>query len=116
MRHEVSGDQFWRYQRNISPGLQEYIEALGFTHYLEHGTLVSLDEVQCTLSDQDGEHVRYFHSCSYHNNRNAIFFGGRIVLPSACGGLSAGAIGFDRGIDEVCDIWYCEERWSDEGK
>ena len=54
MRNEVAGDRFWRYQRNVSPGLQEYIEALSFAHYLEHQTLISYAEVQESLSDAYG--------------------------------------------------------------
>ncbi|KAK7694361.1 hypothetical protein QCA50_001547 [Cerrena zonata] len=56
--HEVKGDRFWRYQRAVSPGLQEYIEALSFTHYLDTGRLVSYDEVQKSLSDNEGN--QYF--------------------------------------------------------
>lgn len=59
MREEVAGDRFWRYQRNVSPGLQEYIEALSFAHYLEFRTLISYDEVQKTISDEDGKPVRF---------------------------------------------------------
>lgn len=58
IRGEVEGDRFWRYQRNVSPGLQEYIEALSFAHYLETGTLVSFNQVQQSLSDKDGVPVR----------------------------------------------------------
>ncbi|CDO70268.1 hypothetical protein BN946_scf184942.g68 [Trametes cinnabarina] len=58
MREELAGDRFWRYQRNVSPGLQEYIEALSFAHYLEHKALISYDQVQSTLADPDG--VPYF--------------------------------------------------------
>ncbi|KAI0359126.1 Translin [Trametes cingulata] len=54
LRRELTGDRFWRYQRNVSPGLQEYIEALSFAHYLEHRSLISYEQVQSTLSDQDG--------------------------------------------------------------
>lgn len=54
MRNEVAGDRFWRYQRNVSPGLQEYIEALSFAHYLEYQTLISYAEVQESLSDAYG--------------------------------------------------------------
>ncbi|KAI0639141.1 Translin [Trametes polyzona] len=54
MREELVGDRFWHHQRNISPGLQEYIEALSFAHYLEHRTLISYAQVQATLSDSDG--------------------------------------------------------------
>ncbi|KAH9890960.1 Translin [Cubamyces lactineus] len=54
MRDELTGDRFWRYQRNVSPGLQEYIEALSFAHYLEHRSLISYDQVQTTLTDREG--------------------------------------------------------------
>ncbi|OJA18824.1 hypothetical protein AZE42_00831 [Rhizopogon vesiculosus] len=54
MKHEVQAERFWHYHRAVSPGLQEYIEALSFAHYLEHGTLVSYDEVQLSLSDEHG--------------------------------------------------------------
>lgn len=46
IRQEIQSDQFWRYQRNVSPGLQEYIEALSFVHYLETGRLITYNEVQ----------------------------------------------------------------------
>ncbi|KAG5733059.1 Translin-associated protein X [Termitomyces sp. T112] len=58
LKHELQGDRFWRYQRQVSPGLQEYIEALSFAHYLEHRSLITFDQVQQTLSDSDG--VPYF--------------------------------------------------------
>lgn len=57
MRDELADDRFWRYQRNISPGLQEYIEALSFAHYLEYHTLISYAQVQDSLSDADGASV-----------------------------------------------------------
>ncbi|KAI0094568.1 Translin [Irpex rosettiformis] len=58
IRGEVEGDRFWRYQRNVSPGLQEYIEALSFAHYLDTGALISFNQVQQSLSDEHG--VPYF--------------------------------------------------------
>ncbi|KAH7883828.1 Translin [Phlebopus sp. FC_14] len=58
MKVDVQDDLFWRHQRSISPGLQEYIEALSFAHYLGHGTLVTYSHVQRTLSDNNG--VLYF--------------------------------------------------------
>ncbi|KAJ8596473.1 Translin [Rhizopogon salebrosus TDB-379] len=58
MKHEVQAEQFWHYHRAVSPGLQEYIEALSFAHYLERGTLVPYDEVQLSLSDENG--IPYF--------------------------------------------------------
>ncbi|KAG6832248.1 hypothetical protein H0H92_004213 [Tricholoma furcatifolium] len=54
IKHELEGDRFWRYERQVSPGLQEYIEALSFAHYLEHKSLITFDEVQKTLCDADG--------------------------------------------------------------
>ncbi|KAF5355654.1 hypothetical protein D9756_004214 [Leucocoprinus leucothites] len=58
LSHELAGDRYWRYQRQVSPGLQEYIEALSFAHYLQHGTLISFQTVQRSLSSPDG--VPYF--------------------------------------------------------
>ncbi|PPQ71609.1 hypothetical protein CVT26_010544 [Gymnopilus dilepis] len=58
LRPELEGDKFWRYQRQVSPGLQEYIEALSFAHYLDHGSLITYEEVQRTLMDPHG--VEYF--------------------------------------------------------
>jgi len=58
IRHELVGDQFWRYERQVSPGLQEYIEALSFAHFLQHGSLMTHEEVQRTLCGADG--VPYF--------------------------------------------------------
>ncbi|KAF8971513.1 Translin [Flammula alnicola] len=58
LQPELQGDRFWRYQRQVSPGLQEYIEALSFAHYLDYGSLITFDEVQHTLMDSQG--VEYF--------------------------------------------------------
>ena len=57
LRPELEGDKFWRYQRQVSPGLQEYIEALSFAHYLDHGSLITYEEVQRTLMDPHGVEV-----------------------------------------------------------
>ncbi|KAJ4489585.1 Translin [Lentinula edodes] len=54
MKDELAGDQYWRYERQVSPGLQEYIEALSFAHFLEHGGLITYEQVQATLCGADG--------------------------------------------------------------
>lgn len=54
MRGELVGARFWLHAQSVSGGLQEYIEALSFAHYLEKGTLVSYEEVQASLSDENG--------------------------------------------------------------
>lgn len=58
MRPELAGGVFWRYQSQVSPGLQEYIEALAFAHHLSTGTLIGYEEVQARLRDEEGE-VRF---------------------------------------------------------
>ncbi|KII93395.1 hypothetical protein PLICRDRAFT_152057 [Plicaturopsis crispa FD-325 SS-3] len=58
MKEELQGDRFWRHHRQVSPGLQEYIEALSFAYYLQHGSLVPFNYVQSTVADTDG--VPYF--------------------------------------------------------
>jgi len=41
-----------------SAGLEEYIEGLSFLHYLDKGDLITIEEIQATLSDSEtGEPV-----------------------------------------------------------
>lgn len=69
MRYRLSGSGIGRCALEIlvighqadsrSAGLEEYIEGLSFLHYLENGTLISLKEVQETLSEKEtGQSVR----------------------------------------------------------
>lgn len=51
---ELQSDLFWRHHRAISPCLQEYVEAISFAWYLGHSTLVSFNQVQQELSDENG--------------------------------------------------------------
>ncbi|CAG8145445.1 unnamed protein product [Penicillium salamii] len=46
---EQLGIKGWRYQRQVSPGIQEYIEAVSFDHYLRTQTLISHAECQSRL-------------------------------------------------------------------
>ena len=64
---ELVGPSFWRYANNLSSGLQEYIEALSFVHYVECGGLVSYERVQANLCDDTGQHVGhpYCHHLSH---------------------------------------------------
>ena len=41
---DLKGSNAWRYQRQISGAIQEYIEALSFEHYLVRQTLIGPDE------------------------------------------------------------------------
>ncbi|MCJ1279051.1 hypothetical protein MMC21_006873 [Puttea exsequens] len=46
---DLQGINAWRYQRNISGGLQEYVEAMSFQHYLENQVLITYAEAQSIL-------------------------------------------------------------------
>jgi predicted translin family RNA/ssDNA-binding protein len=46
---DVTGLNSWRYQRQLSGAIQEFIEALSFNHYLQTQTLISHAEVVATL-------------------------------------------------------------------
>ncbi|KIJ45554.1 hypothetical protein M422DRAFT_29680 [Sphaerobolus stellatus SS14] len=54
MRVELEGENFWRYQKTVSGGIQEYLEALSFSHYLEHNTLLSYQDVQEDMKSLEG--------------------------------------------------------------
>lgn len=91
VRHELAGSRFWRYQRQVSPGLQEYIEALGFAHYLETGKLIRFEDVQKTLSDEQGSPVRVLLIYSAEGRVHIVpSLGKRTVLSALLGRLSPG--------------------------
>ncbi|KDQ20576.1 hypothetical protein BOTBODRAFT_26582 [Botryobasidium botryosum FD-172 SS1] len=52
---ELRGQDFGRYSQSLSPGVQEYIEAISFSHYLEHGTLITHAQAQALISTPAGE-------------------------------------------------------------
>lgn len=46
---DLAGINAWRYQRQISGGIQEYMEAISFEHYLRHQTLITVEEASRSL-------------------------------------------------------------------
>ena len=46
---DIQGLNGWRYQRQISGGIQEFIEAVSFQHYLETQCLITPEEAQGRL-------------------------------------------------------------------
>ncbi|TVY31271.1 Translin-associated protein X [Lachnellula subtilissima] len=46
---DLTGINAWRYQRQISGGIQEYMEAVSFEHYLKHQRLITISEAAGTL-------------------------------------------------------------------
>ncbi|POY73483.1 hypothetical protein BMF94_3420 [Rhodotorula taiwanensis] len=49
LQGEVQGADFWRYERSVSPGIQEYLEGFTFYYYLQHHSLPTLEEAQASL-------------------------------------------------------------------
>jgi predicted translin family RNA/ssDNA-binding protein len=47
---DLQGMNGWRYQRQVSPGIQEFMEAVSFEHYLRTQSLVSRDEASRAVS------------------------------------------------------------------
>lgn len=55
---ELVNEDPYRFSRAFSPGLQEYIEALSFYHYLRHSRLISPKEVQTQLEfNEETDHI-----------------------------------------------------------
>lgn len=46
---ELRGQSYYLYLRAFSPGLQEYVEAVTFFHYIKDGRLVTLEEINSAL-------------------------------------------------------------------
>uniref|UniRef100_A0A093UQC0 Translin-associated protein X n=1 Tax=Talaromyces marneffei PM1 TaxID=1077442 RepID=A0A093UQC0_TALMA len=48
---ELTGANSWRYQRQVSGGIQEFIEAISFEHYIQTQSLITRDEVAARLPE-----------------------------------------------------------------
>ncbi|RDW87477.1 hypothetical protein BP5796_03171 [Coleophoma crateriformis] len=47
---DLVGINAWRYQRQISGGIQEYMEAVSFQHYLQKQSLITLEEASSSIA------------------------------------------------------------------
>lgn len=47
---DLQGINAWRYQKQISGGIQEYTEAISFQHYLETQHLITYEEAQAAIT------------------------------------------------------------------
>ena len=47
---DLQGANAYRYSRQVSWGLQEFVEAISFQHYLESQTLITYDEAQAKVN------------------------------------------------------------------
>lgn len=48
---------WWQFARNVSPGLQEFLEAVSFLHYIEAKELISPGQLRERLADEAGKSV-----------------------------------------------------------
>ncbi|XP_061601524.1 translin-associated protein X [Cololabis saira] len=46
---ELRGDDIYQFHRAFTPGIQEYVEAVSFQHYIRHRGLISLEEINARL-------------------------------------------------------------------
>jgi len=47
---ELEGQEYWRYQRAFSPGLQEFVEAVTFLQFLNDGSLLTIDQIYAMIA------------------------------------------------------------------
>ncbi|XP_072247384.1 translin-associated protein X [Leuresthes tenuis] len=46
---ELRGEDIFQFHRAFTPGIQEYVEAVSFLHYIRHRSLISLEEINARL-------------------------------------------------------------------
>lgn len=46
---ELSGEDIYQFHRAYTPGIQEYVEAISFLHYIRQRSLISLEEINARL-------------------------------------------------------------------
>ncbi|KAM7409035.1 hypothetical protein PAMA_002651 [Pampus argenteus] len=46
---ELRGEDIHQFHRAFTPGVQEYVEAVSFQHYIRHRSLISLEEINARL-------------------------------------------------------------------
>ncbi|XP_028324457.1 LOW QUALITY PROTEIN: translin-associated protein X [Gouania willdenowi] len=54
---ELRGEDIHQFHRAFTPGIQEYVEAISFLHYIRHRSLISLEEINAKLVFMKAEKV-----------------------------------------------------------
>ncbi|XP_029377250.1 translin-associated protein X [Echeneis naucrates] len=54
---ELRGEDIYQFHRAFTPGIQEYVEAVSFLHYICHRSLISLEEINANLVFMRAEKV-----------------------------------------------------------
>lgn len=110
---DLVGIHAWRYQRQISSGIQEFVEALSFDHYVRTQTLVSKDEVSKSVPKgimvTDEDYVLGLGDLTGELMRFAITFsaiGGAVNRPGAHNemGPGKGVEGPGQGLSILSDM------------
>ncbi|XP_023652061.1 translin-associated protein X [Paramormyrops kingsleyae] len=52
---ELRGEDLYQFHRAFTLGIQEYVEAVSFQHFIKHRSLISLEEVNCRLVFLNGD-------------------------------------------------------------
>ncbi|XP_034408568.1 translin-associated protein X isoform X2 [Cyclopterus lumpus] len=52
---ELRGEDIFQFHRAFTPGIQEYVEAVSFLHYIRNRSLISLEEINARLVFMTGE-------------------------------------------------------------
>ncbi|XP_051936479.1 translin-associated protein X isoform X2 [Hippocampus zosterae] len=52
---ELRGEDIYQFHRAFTAGIQEYVEAASFQHYIRHHSLISLEEINARLVFMTGE-------------------------------------------------------------
>jgi len=114
---ELGTEPYYRYQRAFSPGLQEYIEAASFLHYLLTRSLITpqqlLQDVLDLLPNKVIQESLYCGVLVCHSNMTGA---DRCQFLLFTAWLSLGHRWFDWRVDEgvcvcVCDSCHFFEHW-----
>ncbi|KAL4641347.1 translin-associated protein X isoform X2 [Arapaima gigas] len=46
---ELLGEDLYQFHKAFTPGIQEFVEAVSFQHYIKHRTLISLEDINARL-------------------------------------------------------------------
>nr|XP_055026090.1 translin-associated protein X isoform X1 [Misgurnus anguillicaudatus] len=67
---ELKGEDLYQFHRAFTPGIQEYVEAVSFHHFIRHRRLISLEEINaCLVFMKDDQTTKG---------------GGEVVVPGPC--------------------------------
>lgn len=47
--NELRGEDIYQFHKAFTPGIQEYVEAVSFQHFIRHRSLISLEEINARL-------------------------------------------------------------------